>query len=494
MTIELILLITALLLVLSLVVSTASNQLGIPALVLFLVIGMLAGSDGIGGIAFDNAWIAQFVGVVALIYILFSGGLDTNWQLVRPVLRTGLILANFGAVFSMLLVGGFAIFVFNLDPLMALLLGAIISSTDAAAVFSVMRTRGVNLKGDLEPLIELESGSNDPIAVFLTLGMTQLLIQPDASLWELGLAFVLQMVVGGLCGYGMGRGMTWLVNRLPLRQEGLYSVLTLALVLLVYGLTSLLRGNGFLAVYVAGIVMGNRNFIHKRSLLRFHEGIAWLMQISMFLTLGLFVFPSRLIPVAPMGLILSLFLLVIARPLSVYGALAFTRFKFAEQTMVAWAGLRGAVPIILATFPLLAGVPGADIIFHLIFFVVLTSVIIQGMSIGWMAQWLKVNAPQPLIYHHELEFIPDVTVNSQLVELRVAAQSPLIGKSVVQLGLPREALIVLVRRGAESLVPNGATVFEANDRLLLLANADVLALVQKQLNPNPSAKSTTAVL
>ena len=483
MTIELILLIAGLLLVLSLVASTASNQLGIPALVLFLVIGMLAGSDGPGRIAFDNAWVAQFVGVVALIYILFSGGLDTNWQHIRPVLGSGLVLANLGAVFSMLLVGGFAILVFDFAPLTALLLGAIISSTDAAAVFSVMRTRGVNLKGDLEPLIELESGSNDPIAVFLTLGLTQLLMQPEASLWGLLVTFVLQMVVGALAGYGLGRGMTWLINRLPLRQEGLYSVLTLALILLVYGLTSLLRGNGFLAVYVAGIVMGNHNFIHKRSLLRFHEGIAWLMQISMFLTLGLFVFPSRLIPVAPMGLLLSLFLLFIARPLSVYGALLFARLGLAEKTMVAWAGLRGAVPIILATFPLLAGVPGADLIFHLIFFVVLTSVLVQGISISWMAQWLKVNAPQPVICHHALEFIPDVTIDSQLVELRVAPHSPIIGQSVVQMGLPRDALIVLVRRGVESLVPNGATVFEANDRLLLLANPQILPQVQAQITP-----------
>ena len=483
MTIELILLIAGLLLVLSLVASTASNQLGIPALVLFLVIGMLAGSDGPGRIAFDNAWVAQFVGVVALIYILFSGGLDTNWQHIRPVLGSGLVLANLGAVFSMLLVGGFAILVFDFAPLTALLLGAIISSTDAAAVFSVMRTRGVNLKGDLEPLIELESGSNDPIAVFLTIGLTQLLMQPEASLWGLLVTFVLQMVVGALAGYGLGRGMTWLINRLPLRQEGLYSVLTLALILLVYGLTSLLRGNGFLAVYVAGIVMGNHNFIHKRSLLRFHEGIAWLMQISMFLTLGLFVFPSRLIPVAPMGLLLSLFLLFIARPLSVYGALLFARLGLAEKTMVAWAGLRGAVPIILATFPLLAGVPGADLIFHLIFFVVLTSVLVQGISISWMAQWLKVNAPQPVIYHHALEFIPDVTIDSQLVELRVAPHSPIIGQSVVQMGLPRDALIVLVRRGVESLVPNGATVFEANDRLLLLANPQILPQVQAQITP-----------
>jgi cell volume regulation protein A len=225
MTIELILLIAALLLVLSLIASAASNRLGIPALVLFLLIGMLAGSDGPGGIAFDNAWVAQFVGVVALLYILFSGGLDTDWQRIRPVLGPGLVLANLGTLLSMGLVGAFAFWVLQFSLLPALLLGAIISSTDAAAVFSVMRTRGINLKGNLEPLIELESGSNDPIAVFLTLGLTQLITMPDASAVDLIPAFFLQMAVGALCGYGLGRAMTWLVNRLPLRQEGLYGVI-----------------------------------------------------------------------------------------------------------------------------------------------------------------------------------------------------------------------------------------------------------------------------
>jgi cell volume regulation protein A len=481
MTIELILLIAALLLVLSLIASAASNRLGIPALVLFLLIGMLAGSDGPGGIAFDNAWVAQFVGVVALLYILFSGGLDTDWQRIRPVLGPGLVLANLGTLLSMGLVGAFAFWVLQFSLLPALLLGAIISSTDAAAVFSVMRTRGINLKGNLEPLIELESGSNDPIAVFLTLGLTQLITMPDASAVDLIPAFFLQMAVGALCGYGLGQAMTWLVNRLPLRQEGLYSVLTLALVLLIYGLTSLLRGNGFLAVYIAGIVMGNRNFLHKRSLLRFHEGIAWLMQIGMFLTLGLFVFPSRLPPVVGMGLLLSLFLLLVARPVSVFGALLFMRITVAEKFMVAWSGLRGAVPIILATFPLLAQAPGADLIFHLVFFVVLTSVLVQGMSIGWMARWLGVNQATPTLPHYPLEFIPDVSVNSHLVELTIPRHSPVVDQSIMELGLPTGVLVVLVRRGPESIVPDGGTCLEAGDRLLLLANSNALATVQQQI-------------
>lgn len=483
MTIELILLIAALLLVLSIIGSAASNRLGIPALVLFLLIGMLAGSDGPGGIAFSDAWLAQFMGVVALLYILFSGGLDTDWRRIQPVLGYGLLLANLGVPLSMVLVGGFAYWVLDFSLLQAFLLGAIISSTDAAAVFSVLRTRGINLKNHLEPLIELESGSNDPIAVFLTLGLTQLLTLPTTSVVDLIPAFLLQMAVGALCGYSMGQAITYLVNHLPLQQEGLYSVFTLALVPLVYGLTALLHGNGFLAVYLAGIVMGNRNFLHKRTLLRFHEGIAWLMQIGMFLTLGLFVFPSRLLPVAGMGLLLSLFLMVVARPLSVFGALALMRISVAEKLMVAWAGLRGAVPIILATFPLLAGAPGADQIFHLVFFVVLTSVLVQGISIGWMARRLKVNVDSQPLPHYPLEFVPDISVNSQLIEIPLPPASPVVGQSIMQLGLPPGVLVVLVRRGLNNIVPHGGTVLEAEDRLLLLANRDVLGTLQQQIMP-----------
>lgn len=456
------------LVLLSILVSSATNRLGIPALLLFLGLGMLAGSDGPGGIAFDDAWVAQFVGVVALAYILFSGGLDTDWRRIRPVLWVGLGLANGGLLVSTLLVGAFAWLVLAFEPIEALLLGAIISSTDAAAVFSVMQSRGVNLRGQLEPLIELESGSNDPMAVFLTLGLTRLLSTPTAGLLDLVPLFVAQMVIGALCGYGAGWALTWLINRLRLQQEGLYSVLTLALVLLIYGLTTVLGGNGFLAVYLAGIVMGNRNFIHKRSLLRFHEGVAWLMQIAMFLTLGLLVFPSRLPPVILGGVLMALFLTFVARPVSVFLTLAFTRFSASEKLIVAWSGLRGAVPIVLATFPLLAGIPAADQIFHLVFFIVLMSVLMQGMSIPWVARWLRVNDPTPVVHHYPLEYIPEVSLESELIEVALPSDSPLIGQSIMAAALPSGVLVVLVRRGADSLVPNGATILEPGDKLLML--------------------------
>jgi cell volume regulation protein A len=283
----------------------------------------------------------------------------------------------------------------------------------------------------------------------------------------------------------MGLGMTALINRLRLRQEGLYSVLTLALVLLVYGLTAVIGGNGFLAVYLAGIVMGNRSFVHKRSLIRFHEGVAWLMQIAMFLTLGLLVFPSRLLPVIGVGLLVSIFLTVIARPLSVFLALLFHRFSAAEKFMIAWSGLRGAVPIVLATFPLLAGVPGADFMFHLVFFIVLTSVLVQGTSIGWVARWLNLNEPTPTVHPRPLEFVPDVTVDSELVEIPVQAGSPLEGQAIVQAGLPTGALVVLVRRHGDTVIPNGSTVIEAGDRLLILANREAVDLIRQKATASP---------
>ena len=481
MTIETILLAVALLLVASIIASTASHRLGIPALVFFLAIGMLAGSDGLGGIAFDNAWQAQSVGVVALAYILFSGGMDTDWRRIRPVLSAGLLLANVGVAVSALLVAGFVVLVLDFTPIAGLLLGAIVSSTDAAAVFSVMRTRGVRLRGDLEPLIELESGSNDPIAVFLTIGLTGLLSNPGASLIGLVPAFVMQMAIGALGGYLFGVAMTWLINRLRLRQEGLYPVLTLALVLLTYSATAELGGNGFLAVYLAGIVIGNRDFVHKRSLMRFHDGIAWLMQIGMFLVLGLLVFPSRLVPVAGAGLLVSAFLIVVARPLSVFAALALTRLGARDKLMVAWSGLRGSVPIVLATYPLLEGVANADLIFHLVFFIVLTSVVIQGSSIGFVAKLLGVQDSRQAGYRYPLEFVPEISQGSQLSELAVPRGSSLDGRSIVEIGLPRGALVVLVRRGDESIVPNGGTILEADDRLVMLADGEALASIQLRL-------------
>lgn len=466
---EAILLIASLLMLLSIVASKASGKLGVPALVLFLLIGMLAGSDGPGGIYFDDARLAQSLGIVALALILFSGGMGTDWAQIRPVIAPGLALATVGVFLTALLVGLLATGVLGFTLLEGLLLGAIVSSTDAAAVFAVLRSRGARLKGRIGPLIELESGSNDPMAVFLTIALTGLLLNPEMSLTALIVAFGLQMIVGAAFGVVGGWLMTIAINRLRLEYEGLYPVLTLALALLIYGGTALAGGNGFLAVYLAGIALGNRPFVHKRSLTRFHDGVAWLMQIAMFLTLGLLVFPSRLPPVVDNGLIASAFLIFIARPVAVFLTLAFTRFTLREKLMIAWVGLRGAVPIILATFPLIAGLPKAETIFNLVFFVVLMSVLLQGTTIPFVARWLGMVAGQATPYRYPLEYIPKITSDSQLTCVEVHKESRAIGRPLMEIGLPVGALAVLIQRETGDIVPNGGTVIEAGDKLLILA-------------------------
>ncbi|BAJ64902.1 potassium/proton antiporter [Anaerolinea thermophila] len=291
----------ALLLLFSVLISKISDRFGVPTLLLFLILGMLAGSDGPGGIYFDNPAQAQFIGVIALVLILFSGGLDTEWRHIQPVLKEGLLLSTLGVLITAGVAGLCAHLLLDLSLTEGLLFGAIVSSTDAAAVFSVLRSRGIHLQGKLKPLLELESGSNDPMAVFLTLGLIQWLTQPNPSVGQMVGLFIQQMLIGAVLGLGMGRVMLFLINRLKLGYEGLYPVLTLSLVFLTYGVTAVLGGSGFLAVYMAGIVLGHYDFIHKRSLLRFHDGLAWLMQIAMFLTLGLLVFPSRLLPIVGGG-------------------------------------------------------------------------------------------------------------------------------------------------------------------------------------------------
>ncbi len=482
---EYLLLGAALLLLLSIFASKASGRLGVPALLLFLVIGMLAGSDGPGGIYFDDAQLAGSLGVVALAFILFAGGLDTDWTRIRPVLAQGVALATVGVLLTASLMGLFAIVVLDFTPLQGLLLGAIVSSTDAAAVFTVLRARSMRLRDPLEPLLELESGSNDPMAVFLTTALTGLLADPNSSLLRLVPTFFQQMILGALLGYGMGRAMGWLINRIRLQVEGLYPVLTVALTLLTYGGTAALGGNGFLAVYLAGLTLARSDFIHKRSLLRFHDGLAWLMQIAMFLVLGLLVFPSQLPALAGVALLAALFLILIARPLSVAVTLLPFRLPARDQAMISWVGLRGAVPIILATFPRLAGLPQADLIFDIVFFVVLTSVLIQGTAINPVARWLKVTNERPAPPRAPLEITQSDRLQGDLLEIVVPAGSAAIGRQVVELGLPKGALIVLIGRASEHIVPDGNTVLAPGDHLLILADQTVLDATRQVFAQSP---------
>jgi len=389
--IESLFIIFSVLIILSILTIKLSARFGIPSLTLFLVIGMLAGSDGPGGLYFDNPQLVQTLGVIALVLILFSGGLDTEWTGVRPVLWNGLALSTIGVVLTALLVGWFVSVVQHLSFLEGLLLGAIVSSTDAAAVFMVLRARNAGIPKRLANLLELESGSNDPMGVVLVLAIIQLLINPATSFGELLGFFVVQMTVGSVLGLAMGELIRWPLNTVKLELTGIYPVLSVAFAILTYGLTAELKGSGFLAVYLAGLFMRRRPVAHQRSLVHFHDGLAWLMQITMFLMLGLQVFPARLLPIASTGLLVSLFLILVARPVSVYLALAFSRLSFREQTLIAWVGLRGAVPIVLATFPVLAGIQQADTIFHLVFFIALTSVLLQGPPIPWITRMLGLD-------------------------------------------------------------------------------------------------------
>jgi cell volume regulation protein A len=392
---EVLLIIFSALTILSILTIKLSVRFGIPSLVLFLVIGMLAGSDGLGGLYFDNPALVQSLGVIALVFILFSGGLDTEWEGVRPVIWSGLSLSTVGVILTAVTVGWFVSVVQGLSFLEGLLLGAIVSSTDAAAVFMVLRARNAKIPKKLANLLELESGSNDPMGVVLTIAIIQLLTNPATSFVELVGFFLIQMTVGAVVGMAMGELIRWTLNRLKLELTGIYPVLSVAFALLTYGLTAELKGSGFLAVYLAGLFLRRRPVAHRRSLVQFHDGLAWLMQIAMFLILGLQVFPARLLPIAGIGLVVALFLIFVARPLSVHVALVFSTLSFREQMLVAWVGLRGAVPIVLATFPMLAGIRHADTIFHLVFFIALTSVLLQGPPIPWIARRLQLDRSSP---------------------------------------------------------------------------------------------------
>lgn len=397
------LLVSSVLLLLSILAWKVSSRLGIPALLLFLGIGMLAGSDGPGGIYFDDASVAQSVGVVALAFILFAGGLDTEWKVVRPALGAALALSTIGVLLTALVVAVFALFLLHVSFLEGLLLGAIISATDAAAVFSVLGARKLNLSGKLTPLLELESGSNDPMAVFLTIGLTNLLANPHESVFAVLLLFVQQMGIGAIFGLLLGWGAIYLIVRLKLEEAALYPVLTIALVLLAYGLTATLGGSGFLAVYLVGVLLGNSSVQRVNRLSGFHDSLAWLMQIAMFLILGLLVFPSRLPAVFVSGLLITGVAIFIARPVSVLITLLPVKMSLQEKLFVSWVGLRGAVPIVLATFPLLAGLPRASLLFDLVFFVVFASVLLQGTSVPFVARWLGVISSEPVAQETKAE-------------------------------------------------------------------------------------------
>jgi cell volume regulation protein A len=479
--IELILLGIAVLLFLSVLSSKISDRLSIPALLVFLAIGMLAGSEGIGGIFFDNAFLAKGLGIAALSFILFSGALDSDRESLKAVIRDGIALSTLGVLITAAIVGVFAVYALHFSVVEGLLLGAIISSTDAAAVFSILRARNIGLRGQLRPLLEFEAGSNDPMAVFLTVLLIQIAQSATSSTAQAVLFFAQQFSVGAAVGLFLGKFTSFAINRIRLENDGLYPVMTLALVLLTYGLAEVLGGNGFLAVYLAGWQLSGKAFLHKKNLVRFHEGLAWLMQIIMFLALGLLVFPSKLAPVTGAGLATAAVLMFLARPVGVFASLSLAKMSLREKLLVSWVGLRGAAPIVLATFPLLAGIEKADTIFNVVFFVVVVSVLVQGVSIPFVARWLKVNSPWRMKRRPPLEFERTEGVEAELLEFIIPFGGSAVGKAVYELGLPQDSLVILVCRNEQFIVVRGNTRLDGGDVVWALVSKKSLGIVRSVL-------------
>ena len=472
LTIENILLIGSILLFISIIAGKTSYKFGVPTLILFLAIGMLAGSDGIGGIHFDNPKIAQLIGVISLNFILFSGGLDTDWKAIKPVLKEGLVLSTLGVLLTAITLGTFVWFITDFTIYESMLLGSIVSSTDAAAVFSILRSKNLSLKSNLRPTLELESGSNDPMAYVLTIAFLTLVIHQDQSIFSIIPLFLQQMIFGAIAGFGFGFLSKYIINRIKLDFEGLYPALVISLMFTTFSATDFIGGNGFLAIYICAVYLGNQDLIHKKTILKVYDGLAWLMQIVLFLTLGLLVFPSQIVPYIGIGLIISFFLIIVARPLSVFISLVFFKMQNRRRLYISWVGLRGAVPIVFATYPLLAGIEKANMIFNIVFFISVTSILIQGTTLSVFAKWLKVALPEKAKKITDIDkFILDLPKTS-LQEFEISPDFKSVDKRIVDLHFPKSAFIVMIKRHKEYLRPGGSTAIKANDILMVIADSE----------------------
>lgn len=480
LTSENILLIGSLLLFLSIIAGKTSYRFGVPTLLLFLGVGMLTGSEGvILKIQFDNPKLAQFIGIISLNFILFSGGLETRWKSVKPILNQGITLSTVGVLFTALSLGGFVwyitnyVFDYQLSLFESFLLGAIVSSTDAAAVFSILRSKNLDLKDNLRPTLEFESGSNDPMANVLTITFLTLVQIPDQPVGGLILMFFKQIILGGLLGFLFGKVSHRIINHIHLSFEGLYPVLTIALMFATFSGTEALGGNGFLAIYVCAVYLGNQNFIYKGNVLKMFDGLAWLMQIVLFLTLGLLVTPSHIVPFIGVGLLISLFLMLIARPLSVFLSTIPFKMSIARRGYISWVGLRGAVPIVFATYPLLAGIKNAEIIFNIVFFISVTSVMIQGTTLTPVAKWFGVALPETTEnVENPVDAIMTEHPRAIMQEILIPAENHTVGKQIVDLDFPEKAIIAMIKRNDKYITPNGSTKIDANDSLIVISDND----------------------
>ena len=470
-----ILLIGSILLFVSIVVGKTGYKFGVPALLLFLLVGMLFGSDGLG-LQFHNAEEAQFIGMVALSVILFSGGMDTKISDIKPVLGPGILLSTLGVLLTALFTGLFIWWLSGLSwtnihfPLLtSLLLAATMSSTDSASVFAILKSQKINLKNNLRPMLELESGSNDPMAFMLTIVLIQLITSSGMGFGQIVVNFFVQFIVGASAGYVLGRLAILMLNRLNIDNQALYPILLLSFVFFTFSVTDLLKGNGYLAVYIAGMMVGNAKIMYRKEIYTFMDGLTWLFQIIMFLCLGLLVNPHEMLQVACVATLIGVFMIVVGRPFSVWLCLLpfGKRISMTSRHFVSWVGLRGAVPIIFATYPVVAGVPEADDIFNIVFFITIVSLLIQGTTVSRVARVLGLSLPMEKTGNDFGVELPD-EIGSDLHEITVTPQILEHGNTLKELNLPQGTLVMIVKRGDQFLIPNGTLKLDINDKLLII--------------------------
>lgn len=476
---ENILLTGAILIFCSILISKTGYRFGIPTLLLFLLVGMIFGSDGLG-LQFDNASDAQFIGMVALNIILFTGGMDTKLTDIRPILTQGILLSTVGVLLTTMLTGGFIFYLsqwtntnISMSLLTCILLAATMSSTDSASVFNLLRSQNMNLKENLRPMLELESGSNDPMAYMLTITLIQVVASGSGLSFALVVQnLLIQFLVGGIIGFALGKLTVRLINKINLSNASLYPILLLSIVFITFTTTDLLKGNGYLAVYIAGVVVGNTRLVFRKEINTFLNGLTWLFQIVMFLSLGLLVNPHEMIEVAVVALLIGLFMIFIARPISVFACLLpFRKMSNRARLFISWVGLRGAVPIIFATYPVVAKIPDSNQLFNIVFFITLLSLIFQGMTIASGARLLHLDLPQEKEGNEFGIELPD-EIDSQLMDQTLTSEMLANGNRLADMSIPKGTLVMLVKRGEEFIIPNGQVELQVGDKLLYISNKE----------------------
>jgi potassium/hydrogen antiporter len=470
-------LIAGLLLAAGLAGAKVADRVRVPGLLLFLGLGMLVGSEGIGGVEFTDAELTRTLGTIGLVLILFEGGLSAGWNEIRPVIGTAVSLASAGTVITALISGLAAIWLFDLDTLEGLIIGSAVAATDSAAIFAVLR--GSQLRRPLARALEGESGLNDPVALLLVTGFIDWIELPDYGIIDMAGTLAGKLALGLAVGLAVGWAARWAFRNIDLPSPGLYPVASIAAAALAYGGAELVEGSGFLSVYIAALVLGTGPLPAKQTTIAFHQGLSWVAQISLFALLGLLVFPSSLGDIALKGLALSAALMFVARPAAAFIASALSPFNTRERLMLGWAGLRGAIPIWLATFPVIAGIDDGSLIFNAIFFVVVTSTLIQGATFEPLARRLGVTADEPALPRALIETGIIRPLGGEVLVWRVAAGDAAVGRPVKDLGLPREALVNLIVRGEAAIPPRGSTEIEAGDELHVVVREEQHAEVEE---------------